>query len=322
MRPSFGYFDVSVPLSRSPHARTALPLLISKSVTRRSFGIGLFCAVYVGRPLAQQRPYRIVSTAPSITEALFALGLGGQVVGVSQYCDFPPEVQKLPKVGTYVKPDAEAIARLAPDLVILQRTASDLTNRLTALGIAFIEVPHGTLNDVFTGIRLIAKAAGIPENAPTLIGQIQSSLNSIQTKARALPSPHVIVIANRRQGTLTDLVAIGPDNYVNQILEIAGGTNVLAKPGLPQYPHISLEVVLRENPNVILDLTGTQKTEAQRKADSAATLSLWQQNTELAAVRTGHVYVGTSNALLVPGPRTAEATQILFDYIHGIGSPS
>jgi iron complex transport system substrate-binding protein len=274
------------------------------------------------RLFAQQRRLRIVSTAPSITETLFALGLGDHVVGVSQYCDFPPVVQKLPKVGTYIKPDAEMIVRLTPDLVVLQRTSSELTNRLTALGITFIEVPHGTLNDVFTGIQLIAKAAGVPENAPTLIGQIQNSLESIQAKAKAFRSPRVIVIANRRQGTLTDLIAIGPNNYVNQILEIAGGTNVLAKPLLPQYPHISLEVVLREDPDAILDLTGTQKTEAQRKADSAATLSLWQQNTGLAAVRTGHVYVGTSNALLVPGPRTGEATEILFDYIHGMGHPS
>jgi iron complex transport system substrate-binding protein len=316
MRPFFGYFDVYVPLSRSLHARSASRSHLGKSVSRRAFAIGLLCAVGTTRLLAQTRLHRIVSTAPSITEALFALGLGSQVVGVSQYCDFPPEVQSLPKVGTYVKPDAEAIARLAPDLVILQRTSSELTNRLSALDISFLEVPHGTLNDVYTGIQLIAKAAGVPERASMLIGQIQSSLNSIQVKARALPSPRVLIIANRRQGTLTDLVAIGPDNYVNQILEIAGGTNVLSQPGLPQYPHISLETVLRENPDVILDLTGTQKTEAQRKMDSASTLSLWQQNKELTAVRTGHVYVGTSNALLVPGPRTAEATQILFDYIH------
>jgi len=116
---------------------------------------------------------------------------------------------------------------------------------------------------------------------------------------------------------LTDLVAIGPSNYVNQILEIAGGLNVLAKPGLPQYPHISLETVLRENPDVILDLSGTQESEAQRQAARDGTLALWRQNAELTAVRNSHVYVGTSNALLVPGPRTVEAAQRLFDYIHG-----
>jgi iron complex transport system substrate-binding protein len=298
------------------------PRLRFRLLTRRAFGIGLVLAAMTPRLPAQQRPRRIVSTAPSITEALFALGLGSQVVGVSRFCDFPPEVQKLPKVGTYIKPDPEAIARLAPDLVILQGNPTELTNRLDALHISFVEVPHGTLNDVFTGIEIIARAAGVPDRAAPLVGKIKGELDAIQTKAKALPSPRVIVIANRRQGILADLVAIGPDNYVNQILEIAGGINALAKPGLPQYPHISLETVLRENPDVIIDLSGSQETEAARQAARTATLSLWRQNGELRAVSKGHVYVGTSNALLVPGPRTVEAAQKLFDYIHGPGDQS
>ena len=290
---------------------------LGAALTRRRFAVGLALAALTTRLPAQARPHRIVSTAPSITEALFALGLGSEVVGVSRFCSFPPEVLKLPKVGTYNKPDPEAIARLTPDLVILQGDPTELTNRLNALHIAFAEVPHGTLNDVFTGIQIIAKTAGVPERAAPLVGRIQSGLDAIQTKARALPSPRVIVIADRRQGMLTDLIAIGPDNYVNQIIEIAGGINALAKPGLPQYPRISLETILRENPDVILDLSGTQESETEREAARAATLALWRQNGELTAVRSGHVYVGTSNALLVPGPRTVEAAQKLFDYIHG-----
>jgi iron complex transport system substrate-binding protein len=287
------------------------------ALSRRRFAVGLALAAMTARLPAQARPHRIVSTAPSITEALFALDLGSEVVGVSRFCDFPPEVLKLPKVGTYIKPDPEAIARLTPDLVILQGNPTELANRLNALHIPFAEVPHGTLNDVFTGIQIIAKAAGVPERADPLVSHIQSGLDAIQAKAEALPSPRVLLIMDRRQGMLTDLTAIGPNNYVNEILEIAGGINVLAKPGLPQYPRISMETVLRENPDVIVDLSGTQETEEQREAARAGTLALWAQNGELTAVRNGHVYVGTSNALLVPGPRTVEAAQRLFDYIHG-----
>jgi iron complex transport system substrate-binding protein len=183
-------------------------------------------------------------------------------------------------------------------------------------------VPHGTLADVFTGIQIIAKAGGAPERAAGLISQIRSGLDSIQAKAKAVPSPSVMVIMARRQGMLADLIAIGPDNYVNQILQIAGGTNVLAKPGLPQYPRISLETVLRENPDVILDLSGSQESEAERQAARAGSLALWRQNGELNAVRNGRVYIGTSNALLVPGPRSVEAAQRMFDYMHGTGNQS
>jgi iron complex transport system substrate-binding protein len=268
---------------------------------------------------AQTRPQRIVSTAPSITETLFALGIGDRVVGVSQFCNFPPEVQKLPKVGSYIKPDAEAIARLAPDLVVLERSSSELTDRLNALHIAFIEVPHNTLEDIFTEIQLIGKAAGVPDRSASLTAQIQGSLDAIQSKAKAMASPRVLVIVDRQQGTLNNLIAVGPGNYVNQILEIAGGTNVLAKPGLPQYPHISLETVLRENPDVIIDLSGTQETDAARRASRAATLALWSQYRDLRAAKNSYIYAGTTDSLVVPGPRTPIATQRLFDFVHGIG---
>lgn len=268
---------------------------------------------------AQTKPRRIVSTSPSITETLFALGIGERVVGVSQFCNYPPEVQKLPKVGSYIKPDAEGIARLAPDLVVLERNSSALTERLGTLHIAVIEVPFSTLEDIFAEIQIIGKAAGVPDRAASLIAQIKGSLDAIQSKAKAMPSPRVLVIVDRQQGTLNNLIAVGPDNYVNQILEIAGGTNVLARSGVQQYPHISLETVMRENPDVIIDISGTQETEAARRASRAATLALWGQHREMAAVRNNHVYAGTTDSLVVPGPRTPIAAERLFDFVHGIG---
>lgn len=288
----------------------------ASALTRRQFLWSAALATLATRLSAQQRPHRIVSTAPSITEALFALGLGDEVVGVSRFCDFPAAVQKLPKVGTYLAPDAEAIARLTPDLVVLQRVSGELTNRLQALHIAFIEVPHGTLNDVYTEIALIAKAAGVPEQANVLIDRMKHDLAAIQTKAKELPSPRVLVIINRRPGMLADLTAVGPDSYLQELLEVAGGTNVLATPGLPLYPRISLETILRDDPDVILDLSGQQESEAERQAASSQVLALWRQNPQLSAVRKGRVIVGTSNALLVPGPRAPEAARLLFNYMH------
>jgi iron complex transport system substrate-binding protein len=305
--------------SRAFPATADVASLHERSLSRRSFAWCLASSFATFRLFAQQKPRRIVSTAPSITEALFALGLGDQVVGVSRYCDYPPQVAKLPKVGSYIKPDLEAIARLTPDLVVLQTASPDLTDRLKALHIAFVEVPHGSLEDVFTGIQIIASTTGVPDRSFRLISQIRSSLQGIQSKARTMPSAKVIAIINRRQGTLTDLTAVGQDNYLNQILEIAGATNVLAKAGLPHYPHISLETIIRENPDVILDLSSVQDTEAMRQAARPGVLSLWEQNKSLKAVQSGHVYFGTSNALLVPGPRAPEAAEMLFEFMHSNG---
>jgi iron complex transport system substrate-binding protein len=285
----------------------------------RQFSLAAFLLLACAFAAAQPGPQRIVSTSPSITETIFALGIGDRVVGVSQFCNYPPEVQKLPKVGSYIKPDAEAIARLAPDLVVLESNVGELTERLETLHIAFIEVPDRTLEDVFTEIQIIGKAAGVPDRSANLIAQLKGALDAIQAKAKAMPSPRALVIVDRQQGTLNNLIAVGPGNYVNQILEIAGGTNVLAKGGLPQYPHISLETVLRENPDVIIDLSGTQETDAARRVSRTATLALWGEYRQLTAVRNGHVYAGTTDSLVVPGPRTPIATQRLFDFVHGMG---
>jgi iron complex transport system substrate-binding protein len=289
-------------------------------LSRRTFALGLGYWFLTARLSGQQRPRRIVSTAPSITEVLFALCLGDQVAGVSRYCDYPPQVARLPKVGSYVAPDLEAIARLAPDLVVLQTASADLKDRLKALHLSFVEVPHGSLEDVFTGIKIIGASANVPDQAEKLVRQIRGSLQRIQTNARTMPSPRVIAILSRKPGMLTDLTAVGPDNYVNEILEIAGATNVLAKPGLPHYPHISLETVLRDNPDVILDLSNMQDTEALRQTERPAVLSLWGQNKSLKAVQSGHVFFGTSNALSVPGPRAPEAAEMLLEFMHGNGA--
>jgi iron complex transport system substrate-binding protein len=301
-----------------PRARSVRSgILLRRGVSLAA--VASFLLFACGITAAQSRPQRIVSTSPSITETLFALGIGDRVVGVSQFCNYPPEVQKLPKVGSYIKPSAEAIARLAPDLVVLERSSHELTERLNTLHIAFVEVPHSTLEDIFTQIQIIGKATGVPDRSASLIAQIKGSLDAIQSKAKAMPSPRVLVIVDRQQGTLNNLTAVGPDNYVNQILEIAGGTNVLAKSGVPQYPRISVETVLRENPDVIIDISGTQETEAARRASREVTLALWNQYREITAVRNGHVYAGTTDSLVVPGPRTPLAAQRLFDFVHGIG---
>jgi iron complex transport system substrate-binding protein len=262
-------------------------------------------------------PARIVSTAPSSTETLFALGLGRNVVGVSTYCEYPPEVKALPKVGTYVQPDIEAIARLRPELVALQKHEGPIMGRLQALGIRFVELPYGSLQDVYTSIELLAAACGVEERGRALEGRIRSRLGNVKARADAQPKVRVLVIADRRAGTLSDLIAVGTGNYVHEMIEIAGGVNVLLAERLPMYPRISLETVLRSNPEVIVDLTDSHDADEAHARMRRADLELWRAHPEIAAVKTGRVFVGSSVVLLVPGPRTPEAAEMFYGYFHG-----
>ncbi|HMF79632.1 MAG TPA: helical backbone metal receptor [Bryobacteraceae bacterium] len=265
---------------------------------------------------AQAQPRRIVSTAPSITETLFALGLGPSVVGVSNYCRFPPEVIKLPKVGAYLKPDAEAIARLSPDLVVIKKLSNDLAARLTALGIPYVEVELGTLPQLYATIETLGKAAGAGMQAKTLINGIQGRLNAVRQKAAGLPKPKVLFLVGRRPGTLADFVAVGSDSYLNQLIETAGGVNVLQQPSLPAYPRISLETVIRSNPDFIIDTSTPMMGNDQARAASEV---LWQEHKELTAVLNHHLRVLNADEFVVPGRRVAEVVEMLFGILHERG---
>jgi iron complex transport system substrate-binding protein len=144
----------------------------------------LFFALLLALSVEAQ-PARIVSTFPSITETLFALGAGDRVVGVSTYCRYPPAVLSLPKVGTYTKPDPEKIALLRPDLVIIERAANMLADRLSVLGIHYLEVRVGSLAEVYSMISDIGIAIGVPANADKLNGDIRSRFDSLRAGTAA-----------------------------------------------------------------------------------------------------------------------------------------
>jgi iron complex transport system substrate-binding protein len=263
-------------------------------------------------PIASVRaaaPARIVSTSPSITETLFALGLGDRVVGVSAFCRFPPEVLKLPKVGTFLKPDVELIAALRPDLVVVHELSTGIDRRLGSLRIPFVVVDRGTLASVFSSIRQIAQAAGESARGDSLVTAIDRQLQQVRRRGEGAPHPRVLFIIGRNPGTLTDLVAVGPGSYINDLIEIAGGTNVLAIKGQPEYPRISMETVLRLDPEVIIDTVDMGETEAERRLRQPINERLWGGYATVTAVKTRRVHAATADALVVPGPRVVEAAE-------------
>jgi len=252
-------------------------------------------------------PARIVSTSPSITETLFGLGLGDRVVGVSTYCRFPPAVVNLPKVGTFLRPDAELIAGLRPDLVVVHEVSTGIDRKLASLRIPFVIVERGTLASVFSSIRQIAAAAGVGPRGDMLVADLQQRLDAIRRAGASAPAPRVLFIIGRRPGALTDLVVVGPGSYINDLIEIAGGNNVMAIAGQPEYPRISMETVLRLDPDVIVDTVDMGETEAERVQRQPINERLWSAYPSLSAVKSGRLYAATTDALVVPGPRVVDA---------------
>jgi iron complex transport system substrate-binding protein len=290
-------------------------VLVIKRLLQTLSLLGSF-AIFQPAVLAQSTPDRIVSTTPSITEILFDLGLGDRVVGVSNFCSFPPRVLKLPKVGTYLKPDIERIARLKPSLVILQPVPGEYADRLKALRIPYLSLQIDTLNEIYNAMIRIGEAANARSQADQSVARLKQALKNVEARAANLPKRRVLLIIGRRPGTLTDIIAVGGANYLDSLTSIAGGINVLAQKGNPAYLNISMETVIRENPDVIIDLTGMEESEAQRAAERKQTLSLWQRRRDLAAVTNEAVYSVSSSTFVTPGPRAAEAAEQLFKYLH------
>ncbi|HJZ97845.1 MAG TPA: helical backbone metal receptor [Candidatus Solibacter sp.] len=275
---------------------------------RRTFIAWLLAA---GILLAQ--PRRIVSTSPSITETLFALGLGDRVIGVSTYCRYPPAVLALPKIGTFIKPDPEKIAVLRPDLVIVQKAKSPqpLPNRLAALGIKYAEVEPGSLAEVYTMIGDIGRATASQGQAEALVAKIRGHLDAIRAEARGAGAPPaVLLIVGRDPGLLSNLVGAGPGAYLDELIGIAGGKNVLADSKV-EYPRISMETVVRTDPEVILDAGAMGTTQNDGTKGENELRQPWLAHRELRAVRNRMVFGLTSETLVVPGPRVVDAVEII-----------
>jgi len=282
-------------------------------VVARLVGIAAFwVAVWLGAaPASAADPARLVSTSPSITETLFALGLGNRVVGVSTYCRYPEAALRLPKVGSFMRPDAELIARLRPDLVIVHAGPHTVAQQLTAIGIASITVDRGTLAGVYSSIRAIGTAAGVSDRAARLVTELESRLAAVQRAAQTRAPRKVLVVVGRQPGTLGDLIAVGRGSYLHDLVTIAGGTNVLDDPRLPEYPRISMESVIRLDPDVIIDAGDMGDTEAEHRRREPTTLRLWRLQPHVRAAQSGGVHAVTSDAFVVPGPRVVEAAETL-----------
>lgn len=281
----------------------------------------LCCLVFCLVTLHAAEPARIVSTSPSITETLFAMGLGDRVVGVSTFCRYPEIVKTLPRVGTFIRPDTEVIARLRPDLVIVDAGPHDVVRQLAALGIHSVTVERGTLPSVYSSIRVIGSAAGAADRAERLVSELQRRLDRVRAAVSGRSRKKVLIVVGRRAGTLTDLVGVGSGSYLSDLVDIAGGINVLGAPGLPEYPRISMEMVIRLAPDVVVDAGDMGDTPEDRVRRQTATLQLWNRQTMVAAARGHTIHAVMSDAFVVPGPRVVDVADTLAVWLHGIEVP-
>ncbi|MBL8216297.1 MAG: cobalamin-binding protein [Bryobacterales bacterium] len=265
--------------------------------------------------LLHAEPKRVVSTAPSFTETAFALGAGDRVVGVSTYCHYPPQVTKLPKVGTYLKPNIEAIVRLKPDLVLVHAEHQNEVRQLQSLGIETLPLQNTSLDDTLVTIRQIGAKLVLTTKATALETSLRRQLDTLRKQSANQPRKTILFVVGRTPGTLDGLIAVGRGSFLNELMLVAGGRNVLDDSPVT-YPRISLEGVLRLNPDVIVDMGDMAETVGVTEAHKQSVVALWTRNPALKAVQQKRVFAVAADIFVVPGPRLTEAAQAFYEMMH------
>src|SRR5262249_31250467 len=161
--------------------------------------------------------------------------------------------EKLPRIGSYLNPNVEAIARLKPDLVLVHAEQKKVVDQLTGLGIRSLALRNTSLEDTMQSVREIGSALGIAAQGESLEKSIRARLSAIERRTQGRPTRTLLFVVGRTPGRLDGMVAVGKGSFLNELIRIAGGRNVLFDSPVT-YPRISLEAVLRLNPDVIVDM--------------------------------------------------------------------
>lgn len=257
---------------------------------------------------------RIISLSPNITEILFELGLGDKIVGVTNFCNYPPAASHISKVGGYFDPNFEAIVMLKPDLVLILPEQENVKDFLSRLNISFSIVNNKTVSDIFTGIKIIGVTFGKEEPAEKLLLSLRTRLEKVKQKTKNLTKPAVLITVGRTLGTgaLADVYAAGKGTYFDELIKLAAGKNVIELSNI-SYPLLSAEGIIHLNPDIIVDFATDfekqQLSEAEVKAD-------WSCISEVSAVKNDRIYIRSQSYAVIPGPRFIVLLEDLAQIFH------
>lgn len=277
----------------------------------RTRGLLLLLLACVTALHAQDRPARIISVIPAVTEMLFALGAGDRVVGVGSFDRYPPGVEKLPRVGALIDPDLERILSLKPDLVAVYGSQVDLRRQLERANVPVFDYRHAGLADVTTTIQALGERIGNAGEARALAGRIEARLAAVRRRVDGLPRPRVLVVFGRERLALRAIYASGGVGFVHDMVAVAGGDNVFADVGR-EAVQATTEQILSRRPDLILELRADPLTEAEVRQEIAT----WSQLQGVPAVRSQRVYIISDPRTVVPGPRVAEGVEAIAAVLH------
>lgn len=252
-------------------------------------------------------PQRIVSHVPAITETLFALDLGEKVVGVSDYCNYPPEAELKDKVGNYFNPSIEKIVAFNPDLVLTDGHSQNIT-QLDSLGINYIVLQPKDINGILGDIELLGKVAGIEKRAERLVKDMKECISNVTAQVRDARRVSVFYLFDATD--LNNPWTAGPGSFVDSLITMAGGVNVAAEaPG--SWVQFSIEQVVASDPEVIM--IDASHGSAVILPEELREHPIWGGMT---AVKQGRIFTIDGDLVNRDGPRIVQGLEEVAKIIH------
>lgn len=252
---------------------------------------------------AHDRP-TVASLVPAVTEMLFAIGAGPQVIGVGSFDNWPPEVRRLPRLGALLDPDVERILRLRPSVVVLHVSQQELQAHLERIGIRTFAHATGGLADVAKNMRAIGAMVGRAAEAESAASEVERRLAEIRNRAAGRPRLRTLIVFGHEPGALRAIDASGGIGFLHDAVSVAGGENVYSSVRR-EAVRVSTEAIIAAAPEVILDLR--HGSDALTEQEAAREREVWNGLPTVPAVRSGRVYVLTGDRFVIPGPRLVEA---------------
>lgn len=296
-------------------------------VFRRSlFAITLFFSLLIFSICSPvfAAPHRIISLSPVGTEILYMLGQEDDIIGVTSFCDYPPEVKQIPKIGGFTDVSLENLVSMKPDLIVIQDIHKDLALDLSKLGMTYVMAKQGSIDDIYQSIAAVGAACGVDDFAERRVNDIKLLVSAIAEKSASLPKRRVLICASRElsEPRISVFWGAGGKSFYDELISLAGGENVL-KNDVAAYPKISAEGFMSLNPEVIIDLVGDSAYyHSSGNIDKDAVFAeerlreQWLTGPQVSAVKQNRIYLMRGTMYLRPGPRIPEILKAFAAAIH------
>ncbi len=295
------------------YVSTLVRWYVGTSVKLCVLASALICCIMAGSSAAYATaPQRVVSLKPSITDVVYALGLGDRLIGVTRYCFAPDGMRKPEVVADYTRPYSERIVALSPDIVLgsMENSSRRSIESLEQTGIRVELFPFTTLADTMQSIRKIAAVLGEPARGEALARDIQAKLDALKARWSGSAPLRAVVVWGTRP-----LVVAGPGAYMDELLASVGAENAVRATKI-KYPRIGLEELIAIDPDVIVDLSMGSEAAKSAQGDRP-----WNNASTLKAVREGKV-IAMDAGMFRAGPRLVEGLTRLAELLHEDKSPS